>query len=85
MTDKNPELSFESAFDRLESILESLNSETVSLDDSIKLYEEADHLIRLCNKRLSDAQQKVEVLIKNRNQELSLDSDGLPLTQDFAP
>ena len=76
------ELTFESAFTRLEEILERMNSGTVSLDESLKLYEEADKLIVMCNKRLIDAERKIEVLIKNRG-ELALGSDQKPLTQDF--
>lgn len=80
----NPEeLSFETAFARLEEILEKMNSGSVSLDESLKLYEEADKLIRSCNKRLSDAERKIETLIKNRNGELILDSNQKPVIQDF--
>ncbi|HKY99828.1 MAG TPA: exodeoxyribonuclease VII small subunit, partial [Rhabdochlamydiaceae bacterium] len=62
-------LSFELAYQRLEEILEKMNSGKVSLDESLKLYEEADRLISSCNKRLSDAEKKIEVLIKNRDGE----------------
>ena len=43
--------SFENSFARLETLLELMNTGTVSLDDSLKLYEEADTLINSCNKR----------------------------------
>jgi exodeoxyribonuclease VII small subunit len=76
-------LSFEAAFARLEEILEKLNSGSVSLDDSLKLYEEADKLIADNNKRLIEAERKIEMLVKNRNGELSLGSDDKPMTQDY--
>lgn len=79
------ELSFEEAFSRLEEILERMNSNAISLDESLKLYEEADTLIAICSKRLHDAECRVEVLIKNRSGELTLGSDQKPLTQDFVP
>lgn len=72
---------FESSFARLEEILEKLNSGSVSLDESLKLYEEADQLIISCNKRLTEAERKIEVLMKNRNGELVLGSDEKPQTQ----
>lgn len=81
--DPSPEKTFENAFARLEEILERMNSGTVSLDESLKLYEEADSLINMCNKRLTDAERKIEVLIKNRNGELIMGSDQKPLVQDF--
>lgn len=78
-------ISFEEAFSRLEHILEKLNSGTVTLDDSLKLYEEADKLIHECNDRLKGAERKIEILIKNRNNEAALGPDQKPLTQDFQP
>lgn len=76
-------LSFEAAFARLEDILERINAGTISLDDSLKLYEEADQLIAICNKRLNDAERKIEMLVKNRNGELTIGNDERPLTQDY--
>lgn len=75
--------SFEQAFARLETILEQMNSGKASLDDSLKLYEEADNLISSCNKRLNEAETKIEMLIKNRNGEVALNEQGQPLTQPF--
>ncbi len=63
---------FEEAYTRLEEILEKMNSGSVSLDASIKLYEEADQLIQLCQNRLTEAEQKIEVLLKNRDGSLAL-------------
>ena len=77
-------LSFESAYARLEEILEKMNSGKVSLEESLKLYEEADGLIAWSNKRLVDAEKKIETLIKNREGELLLDSEGKPQVQEFS-
>lgn len=74
---------FESAFGRLELILEKMNSSTISLDESLKLFEEADKLINSCNKWLNDAERKVEMLIKNRGGEVVLGPDQLPTAQNF--
>lgn len=81
----NEENGFEAAFARLEIILERMNSGTISLDESLKLYEEADGLINICNKRLVDAERKIEMLIKNRNGDIALGPDQKPLTQEFNP
>jgi len=79
-----PPLSFEAAYARLEEILEKMNSGKVSLEDSLKLYEEADRLIHWCSKRLTDAEKKIEILVKNRDQEVQTDAAGIPQTQPFA-
>jgi len=85
MTEQNPKETntFESAFARLEVILEKMNSNTVSLDESLKLFEEADGLINTCTKRLNDAERKVETLIKNRNGELVMSPEQKPATQNY--
>lgn len=78
-------MTFEQAYERLEQILEKMNSEAVSLDDALSLYEEADKLLASCQKRLSDAETKIELLIKNREGLLSLNKEGKPETQAFTP
>jgi exodeoxyribonuclease VII small subunit len=79
------ETTFEKAFERLEQILESLNSGQPSLEEALKLYEEADQLIINCQKKLSDAEKKIELLMKNRAGELQIGPDNKPLTQDMPP
>jgi exodeoxyribonuclease VII small subunit len=83
--EKTEEISFEKAFTRLEEILEQMNSSSISLDESLKLYEEADKLINTCGTRLNEAERRIETLIKNRNGELTLGADGKPTTQNFNP
>ncbi len=81
--DISKEISFEASFSRLEEILERMNSGAVSLDESLRLYEEADKLINVCNRRLTEAERRIEVLIKNRQGEVTLGSDQRPMTQEF--
>jgi len=74
---------FEEAFSRLEIILEKLNSGAVSLDESVTLYEEADGLIVSCQKQLSEAEKKIERLVKEREGTIQLDSEGNPKTEPY--
>jgi exodeoxyribonuclease VII small subunit len=62
-------LKFEEAFQRLEEILTTMNSANIELEEALGLYEEADQLIELCSSKLKNAEQKIEVLIKKRNEE----------------
>lgn len=78
-----PTLSFEKAFERLEQILETMNSGKIALEDSLKLFEEAEKLMRYCNKSINAAEGKIEALIKGREGELALNEEGIPLKQDF--
>ena len=75
-SEESTNLNFEQSFQRLEAILEQLNTGEVALDAALGLYEEADKLILSCDKHLVDAEQRVEVLIKNRNGALALDGNG---------
>ena len=76
-------MKFEEAYQKLEEILQAMNSGKVALDDSLKLYEEADKLITTCQKRLVEAEKKIEILIKNRTGELSVNEAGDPLKETF--
>jgi len=64
------QISFEQAFERLEQILEKMNSGKTSLEESLKLFEEAEILMRTCNLRLNASEQRIETLIKQRGQVL---------------
>lgn len=82
---KDSDLNFEQAFKRLEDILLQMNSSQLSLDKSLAYYEEADTLIQKCQHLLKSAEKKVEILVKNRSQELALDKEGKPQVQPFSP
>lgn len=55
---------FESALKRLEEIVQKLEGGDLSLDESLKLFEEGIELSRLCTKKLTEAEARVEKLIK---------------------
>ncbi|NGX62749.1 MAG: Exodeoxyribonuclease 7 small subunit [Candidatus Anoxychlamydiales bacterium] len=79
MTD---DISFEKAFERLDTILQTMNDAKVSLDDSLKLFEEANFLIKTCNEKLVNAEQKIEKLMKDRNNQLEIENNK-PKTENF--
>lgn len=61
------EKKFEDALARLEEIVGQLESGDLPLDLSLKLFEEGIKLSRVCNKRLEEAERRVEVLLKDRS------------------
>lgn len=75
-------LSFEKAFERLEQILEMMNSGKTPLEESLTLFEEAEKLIRSASVRLTAAEQKIEQLIKNKS-EIAVDAEQKPKTEPF--
>lgn len=56
------EFSFEASLEELQNIVTALENGNVSLDDSLSLYERGVSLVRLCNKRLDEAQQRVDAV-----------------------
>lgn len=75
-------LPFEQAFQRLEQILEVMNGGKAPLEESLRLFEEAEVLLRTCSGKLTEAEQKIELLIKQRTGDLALDGDR-PKTEPF--
>ena len=58
------EKKFEEAMQRLEDIVESLEESDLSLNDSLKIFEEGVKLIGFCSKKLEEVEQKVTMLVK---------------------
>ncbi len=56
---------FETALGRLEQIVTSLEKGDLSLEDSLKLYEEGIARARFCQQRLEEAESKIEVLTQD--------------------
>lgn len=83
MTTSEEPLDFERSFSRLEEILDRMNGGSVSLDESLKLYEEADRLIAGCSQKLHAAETRIEMLIKKRDGSLALDEEGSVQSSPF--
>lgn len=58
---------FEQAMARLEAIVGQLENGDLSLDESLKIFEEGIRLSKNCLKVLEDAERKVEVLVQDTN------------------
>jgi len=65
-----PKERFEDTFKKLEIIVNKLESGDLSLEDSMKLFEEGMRLSHLCSERLAEVQKKVELLLKSEEGEL---------------
>ncbi len=71
-------MDFEKRLNRLEEIVARMETGDLSLDDSLKLFEEGVKLSRDCNAELNEAEQKVRML-------LSVDTNGKAVTKEFSP
>ncbi len=66
------ENTFEKALEKLEKIVEELESGSLPLDGSLKRYEDGIKLARECQKRLDKAKGKIETLAKNDKGEFEM-------------
>ncbi|CAM2849619.1 MULTISPECIES: exodeoxyribonuclease VII small subunit [Vibrio] len=66
MASKKPEnMSFEAAIEELDSIVEHLENGDLALDDALKKFERGIALAREGQNKLSDAEQRVSILLQN--------------------
>jgi exodeoxyribonuclease VII small subunit len=59
------DLKFEDGLTRLEQIVSQLEAGNLSLEDSLKVFEEGIGLARHCAKYLADAERRIELLAKD--------------------
>ena len=62
-----PLQNFEESLKKLEAIVARMEQGDVTLEESIKLFEEGTKLAEQCKQQLAEAEGKVEILIKQRN------------------
>jgi exodeoxyribonuclease VII small subunit len=60
-----PQLNFEAAMDRLEEIVEQMESGKMMLEELIGRYEEGMKLVKICQERLASAEQRIEIITRN--------------------
>ncbi len=64
------EIKFEKAMTRLEKIVEELERGDLDIDKSLEIFEEGIKMSRVCSKKLSEAEAKIEKLTKGKKGEL---------------
>jgi exodeoxyribonuclease VII small subunit len=74
---RETEPNFEGAMERLEAIVEQMESGKLPLEDLIVRYEEGMNLVKICQERLANAEQKIEIIARN--------SAGKATVKDFEP
>ena len=70
------EVSFEEALERLEEIVDLLESGENPLEKSLDLFQEGVGLVKLCNKKLETVENSIKILVNN---------DGELEESDFKP
>jgi exodeoxyribonuclease VII small subunit len=73
-TDDQPK-SFEASLEALEQIVQQLENGDLPLEKSLELFEDGIRLSRQCQERLSQAERRIETLLR--------DNQGRPVTSSF--
>ena len=58
------EINFEKELNRLKEIVSLIQQKELSLDESLKLYEEGSQIVKVLNEELKKAEEKVEKVIE---------------------
>jgi len=69
-------MDFEKNLKRLEEIVSKLEDGELQLEQSLKLFEEGISISRACNLKLTEAENRVKLL-------LSVNADSTEVTKDF--
>ena len=57
---------FEDALKKLEEIVKEMESGDLTLEESLKSFEEGVRLSRFCAKKLDEAERRIDILLKNK-------------------
>jgi exodeoxyribonuclease VII small subunit len=77
MATRKKNVKFEDAIQRLEEIVREIEDNGLSLEESIKIFQEGMELAAACNKKLDEAERKISVIMKGE--------EGSLVEEDFVP
>ena len=66
---------FEEALDQLEELVEDMENGDLTLEESLKAFEQGIKLTRECQTALSQAEQKVQMLVEENGKLKTIDLD----------
>ncbi|NLW16126.1 MAG: exodeoxyribonuclease VII small subunit [Firmicutes bacterium] len=65
------QMSFEECLQQVQTIVEKLEDGNLSLEESLSLFTEGINLLRQCQEKLAEAEQKVELLMTDKEGKLA--------------
>ncbi|MES2604679.1 MAG: exodeoxyribonuclease VII small subunit [Pseudomonadota bacterium] len=76
MSRKNTKFNFEESLTSLESLVDAMEAGDLSLEESLKAFEQGIKLTRECQQALEQAEQKVQLLLANTEVPASVPFDS---------
>ncbi|MDB6172437.1 MAG: xseB [Chthoniobacteraceae bacterium] len=74
---KDSEQTFETAIERLENIVQTMESDKMPLEELLTRYEEGIKLVKVCQEKLETAEKRIDIITRN--------AAGKPQTTEFEP
>ena len=68
------EKSFENAIEELEMTVKKLEAGALTLDESLKAFESAIGLVKICNEKLENAKRRVRILTEGEDRVITDES-----------
>jgi exodeoxyribonuclease VII small subunit len=75
MSKGKSEVDFEESMEKLEKIAKELESDDLSLNDSVKKFEEGMKISQECKKVLDEAEKKITILIDDTEKDFDVDEE----------
>jgi len=69
------ELSFEESLDKLEEIVNKLETGEVPLDDAIEEFKKAMDLVKICNDKLNSAEDAIAKIVEDNGELIEFNSN----------
>ena len=66
---------FEEAIKRLEALTQAMQNSEMPLEEALAAYQEGNELVKYCQTKLAEVEQKLQVLDADGLKELTLDAD----------
>jgi len=68
INEENDELTFESALEKLEVHVRTLEQGELTLNESLHIFEDGMKLAKFCGKKLNEAEHKIEILLEKNGE-----------------
>ena len=78
------ELKFEESLERLEAVVQEMESGDLPLEEILKKYEEGNRLIKFCASKLNEAEKRIEILMKDKDGALQIKDLDLEKEEEAA-
>ena len=72
------EHTFEQSLQKLEGIVERLETGSIPLDETLREFEEGMRLIKTCNEKLNRAESQLKILMKDAQGNITAEDSGKP-------